>query len=129
MLCETKEFTDDEKKVIAHQVSEKFDKFYNILGPDRCKANGYKTSDLIKEINILISRDNILQEFESVFVIGNRYSNKDIKQCLTNIYSRLGLYKTPKTTDLNEFFEVKKVQIFSSDRSSKENGLEILRLK
>ena len=129
MLCETKEFTDDEKKVIAHQVSEKFDKFYNILGPDRCKANGYKTSDLIKEINILTSRDNILQEFESVFVIGNRYSNKDIKLYLTNIYSRLGLYKTPKTTDLNEFFEVKKVQIFSSDRSSKENGLEILRLK
>ena len=124
-LCETEDFTEEEKKVIAQQASEKFDKFYNLAGPERCRAHGYITSDIYREIEVNASKDNITIEFYKEFKVNGRYTNKEAKEKIGNIYKRLGLYKNPKATDLLEFFEVKKVSIFLPDKS-KVNGLEIL---
>lgn len=126
-LCETKEFTEEEKKIIAHQVSEKFDKYYNLLGPEKCKAAGYNTTDLSREIEFMLSKKSIQSKFCSQFLVGNRYSNQDAKSRIKKIYEELNFDKTPKAVDLLDFFEVRKVQIIEGGK--KVHGYEIIGLK
>lgn len=126
-LCENDEFTEDEKKIIAQQVSEKFDKFYNQLGPEKCKAAGYNTTDLLKEIEFMLSKESVLSKFCSQFLVGNKYSNQDAKKRIKQIYEDLNFERTPKAVDLLDFFEVKKVQIMEDGK--KVHGYEILGLK
>ena len=126
-LCETKEFKEDEKKVIAHQVSEKFDKLYNLLGPEKCKAAGYNTTDLLKEIEFMLSKESVQSRFCSQFLVGNKYTNQDAKRRIKKIYEDLNFERTPKAVDLLDFFEVKKVQIMEDGK--KVHGYEILGVK
>ena len=123
-LCESN-FPEEVKKTIAQQVSEKFDKYYNILGPERCKANGYRPTDLEREIKALTSKDNITREFCIRFKVGERYTNADAKAMVGKLYEDLGLsHKTPKATDIFEYFEVKRVSMFDENRK-KINGIEL----
>ena len=125
-LCESG-FTEEEKKMIAQQVSERFDKYYNILGPERCKANGYRPTDLEREIKALTSKDNITREFCIRFKVGERYTNSEAKKMVGKLYEDIGLgYKKPKATDIFEYFEVKRVSMFDENRK-KINGIELLK--
>ena len=51
LLCETKKFSDKEKSLIAHQVSEKFDQYYNLVGPERCYQLGFNITYIKKKID------------------------------------------------------------------------------
>ena len=90
-LCESTEYSDEEKKIIAQQASESFDRYYNLLGPERCKALRYNITDLKKEIaDISIPKEKISQTFQSNFLVGARYSNVQAKEIIRKIYSELG---------------------------------------
>ena len=115
--------------MIAQQVSERFDKYYNILGPDKCRACGYRSTDLEREIEFLMSKDNVAREFCLRFKVGERYTNAEAKAMVGKLYEDLRLiHKTPKATDIFEYFEVKRVSMFDENRK-KINGIEILGLK
>jgi hypothetical protein len=127
-LCESS-YSDDIKKMIAQQVSEEFDKLYNFLGPDRCKALSYNTTLMYRELNdMLMPPENVISEMYSYFEVGKRYTNEFIKGRVREIYDHLKLSKTPKAVDILEFFEVKKVSIILPDKK-KVNGLELLKKK
>jgi hypothetical protein len=113
--------------MIAQQVSEKFDKFYNVLGPEKCKAHGYKTSDIQREIDFLTSKDRLILEFGYLFKISQRYTNAEAKEMIRQLYKKLGIKKTPKAVDLVDYFNVKKVLMTIDGK--KVNGIEILGLK
>jgi hypothetical protein len=128
VLCETSEFTEEEKKVIAQQASEKFDKFYNLLGPERCKALGYNQTKLTKEIkDMLIPRDKIKESFLISFEVGKRYTNTEAKEKVRQIYQDLNINKSPKAVDIKEFFNIKSVLMIMPDKS-KIHGIEILEI-
>ena len=61
------------------------------------------------------------EEMYRLFRVGNRYTKADIKTTLKNLYERIGYQKTAKATDLEEYFDLKK--IYTSD---KKNGFELL---
>ena len=127
-LCDS-EFTDEEKSIIAQQVSERFDKYYNILGPDKCRACGYRSTDLEREIEFLMSKDNVAREFCLRFKVGERYTNAEAKAMVGKLYEDLRLiHKTPKATDIFEYFDVKRASMFDENRK-KINGIEILGVK
>ena len=122
-------FTSEEKEIIAQQVSEKFDRMYNYLGPERCKALCYNTTLMNKELgDMLIPSENIMSEMHDYFEVGKRYTNKFIKEKVREIYEHLKLFKTPKAVDILDFFKVKKVQIIN-EKKKKINGYEILGVK
>jgi hypothetical protein len=126
LLCESQDFTDEEKKIIARQASESFNKYYNVLGPERCKACGYNPTDMMREIEyLLISKDDIKEVFLSSFEVGKRYTNVETKGKVRKIYQDLNINKSPKAVDVKEFFSIKKAQIIMPDKT-KVNGLEIL---
>ena len=57
------------------------------------------------------------------FTIGKRYTNSDAKEMLRKIYDDLGYKKSPKATDLGEWFNIKRVYFNDS------NGFELIGLK
>ena len=125
-LCETSEFTSEEKKIIAQQTSERFDKYFSILGPERCKALSYDTYRINREINDkLVSADEIKLKFLETFRVGEKYKSRDIKIIISKIYNELGLSKTPKGTDIMNYFNVKPVSIYDKEKG-KFNGFEII---
>ena len=128
-LCETPDFTDDEKKLIASQTSIVFDQYYNLVGPERCKALGYNTSRLNTEIsNLSIPKDKIKDTFLNTFVVGEKYTKVDLKGKVKELYEKLGYQKNPKATDLKEYFDIRSIKL-KSPSGKWENGFEILGLK
>ena len=132
-LCETQDLTDDEKKLVASQASESFDKYYNLVGPERCKALGYHTTKINKDLldslsDSLITSDMIFSEISKFFQVGKKYTNKETKETIREIFNRLGYSKSPKASILNDYYELKMTKALSKE-GKWENGFEILKLK
>ena len=105
--------------------------FYYIvkLGPKRIKALGYKEADLKREVSILSSGSEIREVFISRIFIGKRYSLKELKDIIKQIYDELNLTKTPKASDVLEIFEVKSIVIVDKTTKKRIAGYEIISLK
>ena len=81
--------------------------YYEALGVDRIKALNYKEKKLLNEIHIMKTKNKIRHELHGIIHIGDRILTTDIQQTLHDVYDRLGIDKSPKATDLNEFFEIR----------------------
>ena len=97
--------------------------YYEALGADRIKALNYKEKKLLNEIHIMKTKNKIRHELHGIIHIGDRILTTDIQQTLRVVYDRLGIDKSPKATDLNEFFEIHPVKI--PPPNGRKNGFEI----
>ena len=97
--------------------------YYEALGADRIKALNYKEKKLLNEIHIMKTKNKIRHELHGIIHIGDRILTTDIQQTLRVVYDRLGIDKSPKATDLNEFFEIHPVKIPTAN--GRKNGFEI----
>ena len=61
------------------------------------------------------------------FQPGNKYSNKYIKEKLKEIYDQFNFNKSPKASDLEEYFFLKKVQF--KENSKRVDGFLIENIK
>ena len=105
--------------------------FYYIvkLGPKRIKALGYKEIELMRELDVLSSTKKIHELFIDRIFVGKRYSLKELKDIIKSIYIDLNLTKTPKATDILEYFNIKEVFIYNPSTKKQCRGYEILSLK
>ena len=97
--------------------------YYEALGADRIKALNYKEKKLLNEIHIMKTKNKIRHELHGIIHIGDRILTTDIQQTLHDVYDRLGIDKSLKATDLNEFFEIHPVKIPTAN--GRKNGFEI----
>ena len=97
--------------------------YYEALGADRIKALNYKEKKLLNEIHIMKTKNKIRHELHGTIHIGDRILTADIQQTLRVVYDRLGVDKSPKAADLNEFFEIHPVKIPTAN--GRKNGFEI----
>ena len=97
--------------------------YYEALGADRIKALNYKEKKLLNEIHIMKTKNKIRHELHGPIHIGDRILTADIQQTLHDVYDRLGIDKSPKAADLNEFFEIHPVKIPTAN--GRKNGFEI----
>ena len=97
--------------------------YYEALGVDRIKALNYKEKKLLNEIHIMKTKNKIRHELHGIIHIGDRILTTDIQQTLHDVYDRLGIDKSLKATDLNEFFEIHPVKIPTAN--GRKNGFEI----
>ena len=104
-----------------------YQKFYDFYGTSGCKAKEFRRKDLEQGFtdNIKNDENNIV----NIFNIGVSYTKKDIKQKLKDIYSSLGISKTPKATDLEKYFEVKSILIPNSETGKRDKGFKIISKK
>ena len=60
------------------------------------------------------------------FKVGDRYTLKDIKSMLSVLYKENGIVsKTPKATDLREYFNLTKTKFYNSETKKKEDGFRL----
>ena len=129
LLCETP-LTDRARDVVLSQLpdTDKVKYFYTALGPERCRANSYKAKRISEEIGVkYFSKKEISKEIYKIFNIGDKLLNTEIKKKIKEIYDRIGYDKTPKATDLLEYFETKRYQAIDPVSRKRINGYELIK--
>ncbi|MBR4294774.1 MAG: DEAD/DEAH box helicase family protein [Bacteroidaceae bacterium] len=77
--------------------------YYSNLSPGRIKACGFNSTKLNTEIENNKAGCKISMYLPQYFEFGKVYTRKYIKEKLQEIYDNLGIKKTAKATDLNEY--------------------------
>ena len=106
----------------------KFKSYYNLFGTSGCRARSYRDDRINTIIDSRIKINNLSTKVSEMFKIGKRYSRKDIKLLLSQIYSSLEIKKIAKANDLEKWFEVKEVK-FPDATGKWIHGFEILAIK
>lgn len=75
----------------------------------------YKNHELIGG-NSEVGQKQLKDIFFDTFKLGETYTGQEIKEKIQKIYGELGITKTPKISDLSEYFEITSVSIKSSYR-------------
>ena len=77
--------------------------YYSSLSPERIKACGFNSTKLDTEIANNNAGHKISMYLPQYFEPGKVYTRKYIKEMLQEIYDNLGIKKSAKATDLNEY--------------------------
>lgn len=102
--------------------------YYTYLGIAECRAKVFRDNLLSHVLVDSLREKEVREEVIKVFDIKVRYTLKDIKTRLREIYTKFGMTKTAKASDINEWFRTKTVTIID-EAKNKINGFEILSLK
>ena len=110
-----------------------FKNYYLTIGPEKIRNLQYKNSVILEEYRKLKGNQDCINELKNhlyqAFVINNRYTKVFVKEKLGEIYNDLGIQSSPKATDIENYFEVKKVQITNKETGKKDHGYLILKIK
>ena len=104
-----------------------FHMYYELLGHDGIKSYAYKEYALRNEVEIKLQNPSVKEAILLNFQPGNKYSNKYIKEKLKEIYNQFNFNKSPKASDLEEYFFLKKVQF--KENSKRVDGFLIENIK
>ena len=134
LLCESvDQFTKDEFESILNSINIVFKNFFLTIGSDRIRNLQYKNSMIKTEYERIKNNQgkfgNLQEVIYSVFLVEERYTMVFIKDRLGEIYESLGIKASPKATDLENYFEIKKIQITNKDTGKKDHGYKILKKK
>ena len=87
-------------------IDSEYHTYYRKLGPKLIKSYSYRKNELDNFLNTSNNVINIKDKILEVFKPGTTLSKKEIKESLQDIYDNLGIKKTAKATDLEEYFEI-----------------------
>jgi hypothetical protein len=110
-------------------VPRTFKNYLNSLGPEKIRALGYEELELKSEISNRNKSNEAWEDISKEFIPGNKYSLKYIKEKLRIIYKNLNITKTPKATDLENYFNLQEVLISDPITKKRVKGYLILSLK
>ena len=122
MYCEFMDLHQGNKEIsdiIYYKIKNSdFRKYYNFYGTSGCSAKKY-VKKLLEEGTINISKDDELSSVvHKKFQVGERYTLKEIKLVLQDIYRDLGITSKPKATDLEKYFNLTRTK-FSDPKTKK----------
>ena len=134
---------DIAKQVLNNIYDTHYSKYYWTIPAGRAGTLHYQKGELEKEYQAIMHPELIptkdkedLEKKEkaksiiiSSFLPENKYLKSDIKETLRKICEDLGYNKTPKASDLEEYFELHPCQIKNKETGKKDNGFEILKKK
>ena len=103
-----------------------YQNYINLLGFERIRSLGYYESALKGEITICNSD---YSNITSLFSVGSKYSKATIKEMLREFYDENNIIKTPKATDLLDYFDLKPCQFIDKSLGKRVDGFLILREK
>ena len=131
-LCDQgKILNTQEYSVVLNSVPMEYKNYITTLGIDKIKGWGYKRTDLDKAFKKELSSQNpseeLINSIYSEFKIGNKYSKVKIKEKLKFLYDSQNYNKTPKASDLEQWFEIKSVLL--SENGKRVAGFEIIKKK
>ena len=108
-------------------------KYYYSISKERASALKYQKGNLEKEYKEQkVNQTNVSQvikDIKSRFKPGEKYSKSEIKETLRTVYESNGYNKTPKASDLEEYFELRLCKIFNEFTGKRDHGFEIIKEK
>ena len=131
LLCEY-DLSDQAREIVIGQIpdSDEVKGYYTSLGPKRLHELGYNITKIRKELNIVtFSPELLINSIYDNFQSGKRMSLVDIKAKLTEIYQKINYEKSPKATDIIDFFDVKEciiVQNLGGGNKKRLRGYDLL---
>ena len=121
MYCEFCDYYKDNPEVIDiinHRITNpRFRQFYNYFGTKGCSSKNYEEKNLLEAWGNDSKEEMLKKEICLTFKPGDRYSAKNLKQMVGEIYGKLGITKTPKATDLGKYFKLTKTRITLPDKT------------
>jgi len=110
-----------------------FAKYYYSISNERASALKYQKGNLEKEYksqkSLSLNIKSMVSEIISAFPVNNRFSKSYIKETLRTIYESNGYNKTPKASDLEEYFEIKLCKVLNESTGKRDMAFEIIKLK
>ena len=127
-------YDKDTMKLILDNISDlSLTKYYYSILQSRAGTLKYQKTNLEKEYknqkNHILDINAVIRDITKTFIVGQRYSKLNIKETLQTIYENNGYNKTPKASDLEEYFEIKLCKIFNESTGKRDHGFEIIKLK
>ena len=127
------EFNEEEMNSILFEINIVFRNYFTVLGRDRIRALQFRKYALDAEYEKIYGNQQKYSDLNSAlkntFLIGNKYTKVFIKDKLTEIYYNVGLNLSPKATDIEDYFEVRKIQITNKITGKKDHGYLIIKMK
>ena len=130
LLCEY-DMSDEARSIALEQIGEhdNIRSYYLTLKPERLRALSYDKTKIEKELGVVIfSKELLVKTIFNNFKVGDKLPNTDIKNILTNLYNSINYKATPKATDLEEYFEIKKCKLTMPDKT-RSHGIELISVK
>ena len=131
---------DIAKQVLDNIYDTSYAKYYWTIPAGRAGTLHYQKGELEKEYQAIMHPELVKENTNSenrkaagkkilnYFKPDNKYLKSDIKETLRKIYESVGYNKTPKASDLEEYFEIKECKITIST-GKQDNGFKILKKK
>ena len=104
----------------------RYHKYYSHYGTSGCKAKEFRKQDLELGLKSGIDLVDNLDIIYNSFQTGEKYSTKVIKSILKDIYSTLGISKTPKASDLGDYFILEDTRVLNSETGKRDRGFKII---
>ena len=118
MYCEFMDLHKGNKEVsdiIYFKIKDpKYRKYYNFYGTSGCKSVSYEEKKLELGMINTSKSDELFSVVYKKFKIGEKYTLKEIKSVLQDIYRDLGITSKPKATDLDKYYNLSSVLITES---------------
>ena len=103
-----------------------YQNYINLIGFEKIRALDYKESNIVKYIHPEAVNIDV-EGIKFLFKVGSKYSRKQIKEMLGEFYTTHNITKTPKASDLSEYFELRDCQFMEDGK--KVHGFEIIKRK
>ena len=121
---------EDIARVVLNNIGDTdFSKYYWTIPMQKAKALKYQKGNLEAEYSSITGILDIRSVIYSEFKVGQKYSKSDVKSMLREIYHTNAIARSPKATDLDEYFVLKECLITNKDTSKRDRGFEIIKKK
>ena len=115
-------------ETILNLVPMDYKNYYTTLGRSKLMGLGYNITRIRKEYeNMKILKNKEKDPVFLGFKVGEKLSLSEIRDRLKIIYEREGIVKTPRATDLNSRFTLKRFR-FRDENKNRVEGFELLPL-
>ena len=124
LYCEFRDKNKDNPVIMEGLLNkvtdQRFNQYYNYFGTSGCRAVSFQEASLLRLLRDASKDDLLVKEIYSRFHEGDRYSKADLKEILRGIYQKLSLNRSPKASDIQDYFEVSKTNVITPE--GKKNG-------
>ena len=101
---------------------DRYRKYYNFYGTSGCSSRKYREGNLYSGMMNVSKESELSSIIYSKFKIDSRYTLKEIKSTLQDIYRDLGITSKPKATDLGKYFKLERIKFFDSQTKKRIEG-------
>ena len=90
---------------------DKYRRYYNFYGTSGCSSRKYREGNLYSGMMNVTKESELSSIIYSKFKVDSRYTLKEIKSTLQDIYRDLGITSKPKASDLGKYFKLQRTRI------------------